>query len=102
MHVPAQAGMRTKSIPADGGGLKAAVLGRGTTTVVFANEGSSGPCPWLPLATRLASHGARELSRATRARHEIILVRTGHGLELLSGAAAAHVVPAVERFVFTR
>lgn len=42
----------------------------------------------------------RELSRATRARREVILVRTGHGLELLGGAAGARVLPALERFVF--
>jgi hypothetical protein len=196
----APAGMRATRIPADGGGLKAAVLGHGATTAVFANEGSSGPCPWLPLAMRLARRGARavvfeygertpeaevaaaarwarrtgdrpaalvgagrgaravvlvavrhpqlvgpvvtqsaeqlrdgrddlipdarrlrgpvlwvgsrddnltnwgtdtrELSRATQAPHELILVRTGHGLELLSGAEAARVVPALERFVF--
>jgi pimeloyl-ACP methyl ester carboxylesterase len=41
----------------------------------------------------------RELSRATRSRHELILVRDGWAIELLSGAPAARVIPALERFV---
>jgi dienelactone hydrolase len=195
----APAGLRIARIPFSGEALKAAVLGPGTTAVVFANEGGTGPCPWLPLARGLARRGARSvvfeygqgtpeaevaaaarwarregarrvalvgagrgaravviaaarhpelvatvvtlsaeqlqngrddlvptvrrlrrpvlwvgsrddnltswgrdtrtLSRATRSRHELILVPEGHGLELLAGARARRVVPALERFV---
>jgi hypothetical protein len=193
----APSGLRVARIPSERGGLKAAVVGRGSTTVVFANE--SGPCPWLPLARALARRGARSvvfeygegtpeaevaaaarwarregagrvalvgagrgaravvivaarhpelvaavvslsaeqlhngrddlvptarrlrrpvlwvgsrddnltgwgrdtrtLSRATHVRNELILVAKGHGLELIAGAPAARVVPALERFV---
>ena len=195
----ASAGIRTTAIPSAGGVLKAAVLGRGPTAVIFANTGSSGPCPWLPLARRLVHRGARavvfeygegtpatevaavarwagrtgarrialvgagpgaravviaavqhpelvaslvslsaeqlqngqhdlvpyarrlrrpvlwvgsrednltnwgsdtrRLSRATRSRHELLVVRAGWAIELLAGAPAARVVPALERFV---
>lgn len=104
----APAGLRIARIPFSGEALKAALLGRGTTAVVFANEGGTGPCPWLPLARGLARRGARsvmfEYARGTPeaavaaaarwARREgarrVALVGAGRGARAVVIAAARH------------
>jgi dienelactone hydrolase len=100
--------LRLARIPSSGDALRAAVLGRGATAVVFANDGGSGPCPWLPLAQALARRGARsvvfeygegtpevEVVAAARwARREsvrrVALVGAGRGARAVVIAAARH------------
>jgi fermentation-respiration switch protein FrsA (DUF1100 family) len=47
---------RIVSVAAPGERVAAAVLGRGETAVVIANEQNDDPCRWLPLARRLATN----------------------------------------------
>lgn len=57
----APAHMRPSRISSGGGWLKAAVIGRGATTVVLPNAGADDQCAWLPLARRLARRGVRSV-----------------------------------------
>jgi pimeloyl-ACP methyl ester carboxylesterase len=54
-------GTRIVAVAAAGERIAAAVLGRGETGVVIANEQNDDPCRWLPLARALAARGIRPL-----------------------------------------
>ena len=53
--------LRLTSFPAPGQRVPAAVVGRGPTGAVFANQSGGSVCDWLPFARRLAVQGVRSL-----------------------------------------
>jgi hypothetical protein len=53
--------LRLTSFPAPGERVPAAVVGRGPTGAVFANQSGGNVCDWLPFARRLAVQGVRSL-----------------------------------------
>jgi pimeloyl-ACP methyl ester carboxylesterase len=53
--------LRLTSFPAPAERVPAAVVGRGPTGAVFANQSGGSVCDWLPFARRLAVQGVRSL-----------------------------------------
>jgi hypothetical protein len=53
--------LRLTSFPAPGERVRAAMVGRGPTGAVFANQSGGNVCDWLPFARRLAAQGVRSL-----------------------------------------